>query len=110
MLDGIKDIPGVILNTKATACLPNNVNIAIEGAPAESIILGLDLLGIAASSGSACSTSSLEPSHVLLALGLTADLAQNSLRLTLGKDNTQEDVDFVLANLPNLIDRVRAIN
>lgn len=110
LLDGIKDIPGVILNTKATACLPNNVNIAIEGAPAESIILGLDLLGIAASSGSACSTSSLEPSHVLLALGLTADLAQNSLRLTLGKDNTQEDVDFVLANLPNLIDRVRAIN
>ena len=110
LLDGIKNIPGVILNTKANACLPNNVNVAIEGAPAESIILGLDLLGIAASSGSACSTSSLEPSHVLLALGLTADLAQNSLRLTLGKDNTQEDVDFVLANLPNLIDRVRAIN
>ena len=110
LLDGIKNIPGVILNTKANACLPNNLNVAIEGAPAESIILGLDLLGIAASSGSACSTSSLEPSHVLLALGLTADLAQNSLRLTLGKDNTQEDVDFVLANLPNLIDRVRAIN
>ena len=110
LLDGIKNIPGVILNTKANACLPNNVNVAIEGAPAESIILGLDLLGIAASSGSACSTSSLEPSHVLLALGLTADLAQNSLRLTLGKANTQEDVDFVLANLPNLIDRVRAIN
>ena len=110
LLGGIKDIPGVILNTKANSCLPNNVNIAIEGAPAESIILGLDLLGVAASSGSACSTSSLEPSHVLLALGLTADLAQNSLRLTLGKDNTEEDVDFVLANLPNLIDRVRAIN
>ncbi len=110
LLDGIKNIPGVILNTKANACLPNNINVAIEGAPAESIILGLDLLGIAASSGSACSTSSLEPSHVLLALGLTADLAQNSLRLTLGKDNTQEDIDFVLANLPNLIDRVRAIN
>ena len=67
-------------------------------------------MGVAASSGSACSTSSLEPSHVLLALGLTADLARNSLRLTLGKDNTEEDVDFVLANLPNLIDRVRAIN
>ena len=110
LIEGITKIPGVILNSNPKSSLPNNVNVTIEKAPAESIILGLDLSGIAASSGSACSTSSLEPSHVLLALGLTAELAQNSLRLTLGKDNTQSDVDMVLSVLPNLINRVRSMN
>ena len=69
----------------------------------------MDLSGICASSGSACSSASLEPSHVLLAIGLTADLAQGSLRLTLGKDNTENEVDRVLTVLPDLVNRLRAM-
>ena len=73
------------------------------------MLLGLDMEGIAASSGSACTSASLEPSHVLLALGLTADQARSSLRLTLGKGNTEEEVDHVLSVLPGLIARLRAL-
>ena len=73
--------------------MPNNVNFSFEGVEGESILLGLDLQGIAASSGSACSSGSLEPSHVLLALGQTADTARGSLRITLGKHNTDAEVD-----------------
>ena len=97
------------LNGHPTLRLPNNVNISFEGVEGEPILLGLDFSGICASSGSACSSASLEPSHVLLATGLSADLAQGSLRITLGRDNTDEDVDYLLSVLSSLIARHRTM-
>ena len=78
----------------------------MEGEP---ILLGLDFAGICASSGSACSSASLEPSHVLTAIGLPADLAQGSLRITVGSDNTDEDVDYLLDTLTALVARLRSM-
>ena len=100
-------IPDAILNGHPTDRLPNNVNFSFDGVEGESILLGLDLQGIAASSGSACSSGSLEPSHVLLALGQTADTARGSLRVTLGKYNTDAEVDRLLAVLTGLIGDLR---
>ena len=97
------------LNGHATQRLPNNVNISFEAVEGEPILLGLDFAGISASSGSACSSASLEPSHVLLAIGLAAELAQGSVRITLGKDNTDEDVDYLLSVIPDLVNRLRAM-
>ena len=73
------------------------------------MLLGLDFAGVAASSGSACTSASLEPSHVLVAIGLTAELAQSSLRLTLGRENTDQDVDYVLEVLPDLVQKLRSM-
>ena len=110
LIHGIQErIERVHLNGHPTIRLPNNVNFSFEGVEGEPILLGLDFAGTAASSGSACTSGALEPSHVLLALGLPADLAQASLRLTLGKDNTQEEVDHVLRVLPDLVGRLRAM-
>ena len=95
------------LNGHPTQRLPNNANICFEGVEGEPILLGLDFAGIAASSGSACSTASLEPSHVLTAIGRSAAQAQGSLRLSLGRDNTDEDVDYLLSVLPGLVGRLR---
>lgn len=95
------------LNGHPTQRLPNNANICFEGVEGEPILLGLDFAGIAASSGSACSSASLEPSHVLTAIGRSAALAQGSLRLSLGRDNTDEDVDYLLSVLPGLVGRLR---
>ena len=103
------NVEGAYLNGHPTARLPNNVNICFEAVEGESILLGLDLSGICASSGSACSSASLEPSHVLLAIGRTADLAQGGVRLTLGRDNTEEEIDYLLAVLPDLVTRLRAM-
>ncbi|MDA0988344.1 MAG: cysteine desulfurase NifS [Chloroflexi bacterium] len=110
LINGIQErIERVRLNGHPSLRLPNNVNFSFEGVEGEPILLGLDFAGVAASSGSACTSGSLEPSHVLLALGLSADLAHGSLRLTLGKDNTEEDVDYVLKVLPELVGRLRAM-
>ncbi len=110
LIQGIQErIERVHLNGHPTLRLPNNVNFSFDGVEGEPILLGLDFAGTAASSGSACTSGALEPSHVLLALGLSADLAQASLRLTLGKDNTQEDVEHVLRVLPELVGRLRAM-
>ena len=110
LIHGIQErIERVHLNGHPTLRLPNNVNFSFEGVEGEPILLGLDFAGTAASSGSACTSGALEPSHVLLALGLPADLAQASLRLTLGKDNTQEEVEHVLRVLPDLVGRLRAM-
>ena len=103
------DIPSVSLNGGNTNRLPNNVNFAFEGVEGESILLGLDMAGIAASSGSACSSGSLEPSHVLLALGQTAELARSSLRITLGKDNTHEEIDYLISTLSDLVGNLREL-
>ena len=102
-------IPNTRLNGHPTQRLPNNANFSFAGIEGEPILLGLDLAGIAASSGSACSSGSLEPSHVLLALGQSAETARGSLRLTLGKNNTHAEVDYLLQTLPDLIDRLRKL-
>ena len=108
IIQGIQErIPGAHLNGHPTLRLPNNVNFSFEQVEGEPILLGLDMAGIAASSGSACSSGSLEPSHVLIALGQSADLARGSLRLTLGKGNTEEDVGYLFSVLPELLNRLR---
>ncbi len=105
----LERVPGSKLNGHPTQRLPNNANFSFSGIEGEPILLGLDLAGIAASSGSACSSGSLEPSHVLLALGQSAEVARGSLRLTLGKDNTSEEVDYLLEVLPGLVERLRKL-
>ncbi len=102
-------IPKSQLNGHPTQRLPNNVNFSFTGVEGEPILLGLDMAGIAASSGSACSSGSLEPSHVLLALGQSAELARGSLRITLGKDNTAEEIDYVLEELVALVGNLRQL-
>ena len=110
LITGIQERVGrVRLNGHPTLRLPNNANFSFEGVEGEPILLGLDFAGVAASSGSACSSGSLEPSHVLLALGMPADQAGSSLRLTVGSDNTDEDVDHVLKVLPDLVSRLRSM-
>ena len=89
--------------------MPNNVSVSVEGVEGEPILLGLDLKGICASSGSACSSASLEPSHVLLALGRSAEQAQGTLRITLGRDNSEEDVDYLLETLIDLVYKLRSM-
>ncbi len=107
---GIQErVEGVHLNGHPTRRLPNNVNVSFENVEGEPILLGLDFAGICASSGSACSSASLEPSHVLTAIGLPADLAQGSLRITVGSDNTDEEVDYLLETLADLVSRLRAM-
>ena len=105
----LEQIPGTRLNGHATERLPNNANFSFTGVEGEPILLGLDVAGIAASSGSACSSGSLEPSHVLLALGQSAETARGSLRLTLGRDNTEEEVDYLLGVLVDLVQRLRQL-
>ncbi len=103
-------IPHVKLNGHPTERLPGNVNISFLYLEGESLLLNLDLKGIAASSGSACTSGSLDPSHVLLAMGLTHEVAHGSLRVTLGRDNTMEDVNYFLEVLPEIIDRLRSMS
>ncbi len=97
------------LNGHPTERLPNNINFSFAGVEGEPILLGLDMAGIAASSGSACSSGSLEPSHVLLALGQSAELARGSLRITLGKGNTEEEIDYLLKTLVDLVSQLRQL-
>jgi cysteine desulfurase len=111
LITGIMDqIENVRLNGHSTKRLPGNVNICFEFIEGESMLLNLDMKGVAASSGSACTSGSLEPSHVLLAIGLPPEIAHGSLRLTLGKDNTEEDIDYVIAILPKIIEKLRALS
>ena len=86
------------------------MNFSIKYIEGESILLMLDMAGIAASSGSACTSGSLDPSHVLLALGLTHEVAHGSVRMTLGDDTTDEDIDYVLETLPKVAQRLRAMS
>ncbi|MQY55014.1 MAG: cysteine desulfurase NifS [Dehalococcoidia bacterium] len=103
-------IEHICLNGHPTQRLPNNVNVSIEFVEGESMLLNLDLEGIAASTGSACSSSSLEPSYVLLAMGLSHELAHGSLRFSLGRETTEEDIARVLEILPRIIAKLRAMS
>ena len=118
-LAGLRDrlIDGVLgrieharLNGHRTRRLPGNANFSFEFVEGESLLLNLDLVGVAASSGSACTSGSLEPSHVLLGMGLCHEIAHGSLRLTLGRENTEEDVDYVLSVLPGIVGKLRAMS
>ena len=102
-------VEDVYFNGHPTHRLPNNVNVSFKGVEGEPVLLGLDFAGISASSGSACSSASLEPSHVLLAIGRSADVAQGSLRITLGRDNTEDDADYLLSVLPEIVGKLRAM-
>ena len=109
--DGIKaTIPDVHIIGHPTDCLPNTLNVAFDGAEGESILLYLDLEGIAVSTGSACASGSLEPSHVLLATGLPMECAHGSIRFSLGRENTADEIDFVLDTLPAIIGRIRKMS
>jgi cysteine desulfurase len=111
LIEGLADkIEHVRLNGHPTRRLPNNVNVSIDFVEGESLLLSLDLEGISASTGSACSSASLEPSHVLLALGLSPEQAHGSLRFTLGRENSEADVEQVLNVLPGIVARLRAMS
>jgi cysteine desulfurase len=106
----LEKIPDSRLNGHAVKRLPNNINISFEGIEGESILLNLDMCGIAASTGSACSSSSLEPSHVLLSIGLPHELAHGSVRFSLGKQTRQAELDQVAEILPGIIEKLRAMS
>lgn len=105
-----KKIPEVTLNGHPTKRLVNNVNYSIEYIEGESMLLNLDILGIAASTGSACTSTSLEPSHVLLAIGRSHELAHGSLRFSFGRWTKEEDIDYLLEHLPKIVDKLRAMS
>ena len=107
LIEGILNIPRSRLTGHPTNRLPNNASFCFEGVEGESILLNLDMLGVAASTGSACTSGSVDPSHVLVALGLPPAWSHGSLRLTLGKENTEADVDTVVKALPGIIERLR---
>jgi len=106
----LSSVPHSRLNGHPEKRLPGNVNISFEYVEGESILLSLDAYGICASTGSACTSGSLEPSHVLLAIGLPHEVAHGSLRLTLGEDNTDEEIDTVLGTVPGIIGKLRAMS
>lgn len=110
LIEGILKIPQTRLNGHPAERLPGNVNISIRGIEGESLLLMLDLNGICASSGSACTSGSLDPSHVLLAIGLPHEIAHGSLRLTIGEDTTDEDIDYILEVVPRVVTQLRAMS
>ncbi len=110
LIDGLLKIDRCRLNGDRTRRLPGNVSLCFQGVEGESLLLMLDLKGISASSGSACTSGSLDPSHVLLAIGLPHEVAHGSLRLSFGDYNTMEDVDYILETVPPIIERLRAMS
>lgn len=105
-----KKVEEVVLNGHPTQRLPNNVNFSIRYIEGESLLLNLDMRGIAASTGSACTSTSLEPSHVLLGIGLPHEIAHGSLRLTLGRWSKKADIEYLLQYLPEIVDTLRAMS
>jgi len=103
-------VTDVYLNGHPKKRLPNNINFSIKYIEGESMLLNLDIMGIAVSTGSACTSSSLEPSHVLLAIGLPHEIAHGSLRVTLGRWTKKEEIDYFLGNLPKVIDKLRRMS
>lgn len=110
LTEGVLRIPEVISTGHPVQRLPGACSFAIAAIEGESLVLYLDMEGICASTGSACSTGSLDPSHVLTAIGLSHETSHGSLRLTLGRFNTEQDVDYILEKLPQVVDRLRAMS
>lgn len=111
LIDGIlSSVPDVRLNGHRTQRLPGNVNVSVRYVEGEALLMRLDLAGVEASSGSACTSGSLDPSHVLLAIGLPHEIAHGSLRLSLGSENTEADVAYVLEKLPGIVKDLRAMS
>lgn len=110
LIDGILQLPYTRLNGDREKRLPGNLNISIEGIEGESLLLMLDQYGICASSGSACTSGSLDPSHVLLSIGLKHEVAHGSLRLSIEEDVTDEDVDYILEVVPKVVERLRSMS
>jgi cysteine desulfurase len=106
----IKNIPSIKVNGHPTDVLPNTLNVSFPGAEGESILLALDLAGIEVSTGSACASGSLEPSHVLLAIGVGPELAHGSIRFSLGWGITEKNIDYVIETLPPIIARFRSMS
>jgi cysteine desulfurase len=106
----LKEIPKSYLNGSAEKRSPNNANFRFDNVEGEGLILSLDLDGIAGSTGSACSSGALEPSHVLLSLGLKHEQAHGSLRITLGKHTTKKEIDIFITKLKEIIKRLRRIS
>ncbi len=102
-------VPGAVLNGHRRKRLPNNVNISVEGIEGETMLIMLDLAGICASSGSACTSGSTDPSHVLLAMGMSRERARGALRLTLSEENTREELDVVVEELESIAARIRGL-
>ena len=109
LIESVLKITGSQLTGHPTERLSNNASFVFQGVEGESILLNLDMLGFAASTGSACTSGSVDPSHVLLAMHVPVELAHGSLRLTLGKDNTDQDVDSVISVLPGIIEKLRQL-
>ena len=111
MIEGILSaIPETRLNGHATKRLPNNVNVSVRYIEGEALLLSLDIAGIAASSGSACTSGSLDPSHVLLAIGLPHEIAHGSLRFSMSEEATPEEVEYVISELKKIVDRLRSMS
>ena len=110
LLAGVLEIPNCRLNGHPEKRLPDNLNFSFEYIEGESLLLMLDEMGICSSTGSACSSGSLDPSHVLRAIGVPLEIAQGSLRLTLGDENSEEDIDYVLEVLPEIVEKLRAMS
>ncbi len=110
IIDGLLKIDRSIINGDRTHRLPGNVNMCFQGIEGESLLLMLDLKGVEASSGSACTSGSLDPSHVLLAIGLPHEIAHGSLRLTFSDENTDADADYILEVTPPIIERLRSMS
>lgn len=107
LIAGASKIERSHLNGHPTKRMAGNFNMCFEGIEGESLLLSLDLMGVCGSSGSACTSGSLDPSHVLLSLGMPHEIAHGSLRLTLSDENTEEDVDYILEVLPPIVERLR---
>lgn len=110
LIAGLSEIPHSILNGDEKNRLPANVNFCFEGIEGESLLLLLDDKGICASSGSACTSGSLDPSHVLLAIGRVHDVAHGSLRLSLSEENTMEEADYTVAAVKETVEYLRSIS
>lgn len=110
LIKGILSIPGTRLTGHPTQRLPNSASFVIEGIEGETLLLNLDLVGIAASSGSACTSGDIEPSHVLTAMGYSASQARGSLRLTLGHSTEEQDISITLQRLPAIVERLRGLS
>ena len=110
LIDGLSEIPHSVLNGDRKIRLPGNVSFCFEGIEGESLLLLLDDKGISASSGSACTSGSLDPSHVLLAIGRPHEIAHGSLRLSLSEDNTDKEIDYIIKSVKEVVEYLRGIS